>query len=357
MITAGFLVTVFCIGAACQAVEPEGIETQTALGVEATLIAMQSAGEVHPTIAAQEATMTAQTDLITQQAAQIGQQAAELTQSVSSSGLNPAPISTDRPAQTSQPTPPPLPSLTPTRSVDVMALGKSARILLYEDMAGVFNTSRYVKQALDELGFLYTDKADHLGDFKKALVGKTPEGKEWDLIISANEGRTRYTMVRGEFFTYFLEALEKGSAVIMEAWNLDSSMDQPLRDLLNACGVQYQGDLYDLREQTQVFYSAYPDAPVLTYPNHPALYNVTNYWDLKGDLGDLLEANSGSQAQILLGRRLDYPTKYGTLATCMDGRFILQTFSTHQYAQKDMVALWENYIYNALKNHYLTIQP
>jgi len=224
-------------------------------------------------------------------------------------------------------------------------------------MAGVFNTSRYIKQALDDMDFKYTDTVDHLGDFKQALLKKPVEGKDWDLVISANEGRTRYTMIRGEFFTYFLNLLEQGTAVIMEAWNLDSSMDQPLRDLLDACGVEYHGDMYDLRDQSQVFYSAYPNAAILTYPNQPALYNVTNYWELKGDLGDLLQLSDGSHAQILLGRRLDYPTKYGTLVSCMDGRLIIQTFSTHQYAQKDMVALWENYIYNALKSHYLRVQP
>lgn len=357
-ITAGFLVLLFGLGAACRAVEPEGIETQTALGVEATLIAMQSAGEVQPTIEAQSLTMTAQTVLITEQAVQIGQQALALTQAppaaVSPDARLPAP---GEPASTPQPTITPLPSPTPTPTVDVISLGVRANILLYEDMAGVFNTSRTVKLALDDLGFPYVDTKDHIGQFKEALLDEAPEGKAWDLVISANEGRTRYTMIRGEFFTYLRSLLAGGSSVIIEAWNLDSLMDQPLRDLFNDCGVEYHGDMYDLRDQSLVFYSAYPNSPILTYPNQPPLYNVTNYWDLEGDLGDLLQLADGSKAQILLGRRIDFPTKYGTLTACMDGRLIIQTFSTHQYAQKDMIALWQNYIYNALKSHYQYVKP
>jgi hypothetical protein len=37
----------------------------------------------------------------------------------------------------------------------------------------------------------------------------------------------------------------------------------------------------------------------------------------------------------------------------MDGRVILQTFSSHDYPTNDMVALWQNYIVYTLTNHFL----
>jgi len=36
----------------------------------------------------------------------------------------------------------------------------------------------------------------------------------------------------------------------------------------------------------------------------------------------------------------------------MEGRVIIQTFSDHDYHEDQIVALWENYIYNTLKAHF-----
>jgi hypothetical protein len=123
--------------------------------------------------------------------------------------------------------------------------------------------------------------------------------------------------------------------------------------LFDKCGLTYQGDLYDLRYELQIFYTPNPDHPVLTEPNRIELYKVMNYWDLKGDLGDVLKASSSGNATILFSRKPDTPNAYGTLATCFGGRFIIQTFSSHQYAKDQMIPLWQNYIYQTLKNHFL----
>jgi hypothetical protein len=45
------------------------------------------------------------------------------------------------------------------------------------------------------------------------------------------------------------------------------------------------------------------------------------------------------------------------LATCYQGRVIIQTFSDHDYGQDNqdmgiLVPLWENYIHYTLKNHF-----
>jgi len=40
------------------------------------------------------------------------------------------------------------------------------------------------------------------------------------------------------------------------------------------------------------------------------------------------------------------------LATCFEGRVIIQTFSDHDYHQADIIPLWQNYIHYTLKNHF-----
>jgi hypothetical protein len=42
----------------------------------------------------------------------------------------------------------------------------------------------------------------------------------------------------------------------------------------------------------------------------------------------------------------------GVLATCYDGRVIIQTFSDHDYDEADILPLWQNYIHYTLKNHF-----
>jgi hypothetical protein len=47
-----------------------------------------------------------------------------------------------------------------------------------------------------------------------------------------------------------------------------------------------------------------------------------------------------------------HKSDYGVLATCMQGRFTLMTFSTHDYRRDQTVPLWMNMITWALTNHY-----
>jgi hypothetical protein len=50
------------------------------------------------------------------------------------------------------------------------------------------------------------------------------------------------------------------------------------------------------------------------------------------------------------------PGDAGVLASCYDGRVIIQTFSDHDYDQGDIIPLWQNYIHYTLKNHFLAVQ-
>jgi hypothetical protein len=80
-----------------------------------------------------------------------------------------------------------------------------------------------------------------------------------------------------------------------------------------------------------------------------------------GDIGDLLElkyqgAEPVGDAVLLAGTNGVWKTDHGTLVSCLGGRLILQTFSSHEYNYGEVVQLWQNYIYQALKNHFAFTQ-
>ena len=62
----------------------------------------------------------------------------------------------------------------------------------------------------------------------------------------------------------------------------------------------------------------------------------------------------GSPEELFGGTNPTNLNSDGLLATCYEGRFILQTFSTHDYFKEDIIAMWQNYIYYALKNQFLS---
>jgi hypothetical protein len=246
--------------------------------------------------------------------------------------------------------PPPLPTATlpppPTATSvpamptpDLEAKMREAKILLYEDMW----QSRYVKQALDAMGLPYVDVVDRSGDFKAQLLS----GTNWDLIITAIEARS---VVQGEFFVYINENLNKGSSVIIEIWNLDDIWAGQFSTILTRCGVQFQSDWWD-PPQRSVWWLA-SEHPVLHEPNDGiSLVHYQEFWP--GDAGDLLRKAPGGDAVMLAGIYATEKTSYATLVTCMDGRMIIQTHSTHDFRPTDIIPLWQNYIYNTLRARFL----
>jgi len=70
------------------------------------------------------------------------------------------------------------------------------------------------------------------------------------------------------------------------------------------------------------------------------------------DTGDLVEAPSGSGAVPLLSISPDSKTSHLMLTECMDGKLFLQTFSSHTLTYNADGPLWENMIYNALRNRF-----
>jgi hypothetical protein len=257
------------------------------------------------------------------------------------------------PPATSSPTPPEtvstavtVPDLTEER------LLKSARILLFEDMSAS-RQIRLVKEALDEAGYFYLDVGSAKGWFKTQLLS----GVEWDLVIAAAEAEREFG---GEFFEYIDAHLERGAGAIIENWDLDAAPEGRARPLLERCGVAVQGDWFE--PDLRIFYWTAPAHPIFNQPNQltGGLRNAAPLW--RGDVGDLLQidrASSGASAGepvILASVNPAWSRDHGLLVTCLGGRLILQTFRSHEYHHDDMVALWQNYIYQALSHHFAYTQ-
>jgi hypothetical protein len=229
---------------------------------------------------------------------------------------------------------------------------KSARILLFEDMSASRHI-RYVKEALDRAGYFYLDVGSAKGWFKTQLLSPV----EWDLVIAAAEARRDFG---GEFFEYINAQVARGAGAVIEYYDIDSAPNGKIKPLLDRCGVEFQSDWFE--PDLRVFFWLDPENPVFNQPNEipNTLRNAERLWF--GDLGDLMQIKrSGGQAAgdavLLAGTNATWKDDHGVLASCVGGRVILQTFSSHEYAMNDMVALWQNYIYQTLKNHFAAYPP
>lgn len=58
-------------------------------------------------------------------------------------------------------------------------------------------------------------------------------------------------------------------------------------------------------------------------------------------------------AELLLGAIATEKNTHVTLAVCNNGKFIIQTFHTHNLAYEKAIPLRQNYIYKILKAKYL----
>ena len=109
----------------------------------------------------------------------------------------------------------------PEQTVDVEAMYENANILLYEDIHYDPGVLRYYRETLDRMGLKYNDVGSAKGNLKMELVAGAPNGKPWDLVIIASEHHGK--SIPGEFFNYAVEALDKGSSVILEVWFVDKT--------------------------------------------------------------------------------------------------------------------------------------
>jgi len=253
------------------------------------------------------------------------------------------------PAATAAPAEPTTAPATVSNMPDFDTWMKSASILLFEDIAADYNVYRYIPIALDGMGLSYVDERDSLGRFKDQLLSNGPRGQGWDLIIAAKEIRSE---LQGEFYEYLNDALTDGSAVILEEWDMDSLSGGKLSLLTGRCGVEFDREWTGSSIEDTVVYALNGSHRAHHIPNEGlSLTKVTGYW-LGFDLGDRMRLAPGGDATALWSL---YGKSNGidiVAASCVDDRFIIQTYSTHSFAQDRIVPVWQNYIYSTLRARY-----
>ncbi len=302
-----------------------------------------------------EATLAAMSLQGTNLAIQATQEALNLLATNAALPTEAPPIITEQPPITVPPPleteAPPTPFIQPGQTMDLDALRKGAKILLFEDMSGNrYKLERYVKRALDEAGYVYTDVGSAQGWLKKELVSPA----EYDLLIISSEITGK---ISGEYFDYIDQRLQNGASVIMEMWDIDSLSLGKIKKILDQCGVEVEADWYNpgLRDLWYLI----RDHPILNEPNEMGTLRPNRVWT--GDVGDLMQIKyynnkAVGDAALVIGIDANKPNSRAVLTTCMGGRLVLQTFDTHEYSREDMLKLWQNYVYYALTNHFVYTQ-
>jgi len=283
------------------------------------------------------------------------QQTLLLTQQASLSTQNPQPseVGNTLPITTG------LPTITPATSksgaetqksdAQLNAQMQAAKILLFEDISGSkTHLPRFVKETLDKTKYSYTDVGSGQGWLKEQLASEI----DWDLIIVSSEVSGR---ISGEFFDYLSDYAAKGTAIILELWGLDDVYQGKSKTFLDDCGIEFEMDWSSASSSPLWFLQ--PDNPIFHEPNelNSRLRYLKRLWPDGGDLVNIKKYGGKvvGDAVLLLGTRMDITDSHAVLTSCMGGRVLIQTFTSHQYNYEDMLKLWENYIYFTLKNHFL----
>jgi len=236
--------------------------------------------------------------------------------------------------------PPTATQIQPTPTQDVEARIKSAKILVYEntDARGI---GMWIQDALNGMGLKYTQTGSYSGHFMEYLNS----GIKYDLIIVGAEDKDK---ISGEFWDVINTRLARDkAALIAEVWYLNREANGPISKIFGGCGIRYQKHM----PLDDSIYWWVPEHPIFNEPNTvlPLLhYNL--FW--RSNAGDRIVLGSGGDATLLAGNSSSQSNDGGVLATCYQGRVIIQTFSDHDYAQADIIPLWQNYIHYTLKNHF-----
>jgi hypothetical protein len=234
--------------------------------------------------------------------------------------------------------------------LDMDALIKASNILIYEDVVGDPTLMPVISNTVNAMNFSggkVINTGDAMGKFREHANSAT----RWDLIIVAAEIRSGFS---GELFEVMYDHINNGGAVIIEMWYLDRVVSGKISPILNDCGVTLFRDWPRNANYDPYDYSIYwldQSHPLLSTPNTAQAPSYP-YPEWFGDAGDLLELSSGGDAVLVGGLHANRKSDYGVLASCMDGRMVIQTFSTHDYKLETTQALWENYITYTLTKHY-----
>ena len=152
--------------------------------------------------------------------------------------------------------------------------------------------------------------------------------------------------------------MQRGAAVVIETWYLDQHYTD-IQPIFKECGISYLKDWERGTKYNFLDYAIYwlqPEHPFFQPPQAPVSLANPNYlyWvpPLTSDAGDLLQLDSGGDAVLLAGTQPYQTSTYGVLATCKQGTVIVQTFSSHDYKESEVVAMWKNYMRYTLENHF-----
>ncbi len=242
------------------------------------------------------------------------------------------------------PTDPPAPTeIQPTPTEDIETQIKNAKILVYEntDERGI---GMWIADALTGMGLKFTQTGSYSGHFMEYLNS----GTKWDLIIVGAEDKDK---ISGEFWDVIATRLTRDkAAMIAEIWYLDREANGRIAKILSGCGIRYQKD-YQLADSIYWWES---DHEVFNVPNVVLpLLHYDRFW--ANQTGDQIRLGGGGDATLLAGLSARASNQEAVLATCYEGRVIIQTFSDHDYDQTEILPLWQNYVHWTLKNHFLAI--
>jgi hypothetical protein len=242
-----------------------------------------------------------------------------------------------------QPTAQPLAEVQAIPTADIESLIRSANVLVYEN-TDEYGIGMWIQDALDGMGIKYTQTGSYSGHFMEYLNS----GTKYDLIIVGAEAKDT---ISGEFWDVINTRLTRDkAALIAEVWYLDTESNGPISKILGGCGIRFRKD-YSLADSIYWWDSTHP---IFNEPNTVLpLLHYDRYWE--NQTGDQIRLGGSGDAIMLAGLSVK-PGDEGVLASCYDGRVIIQTFSDHDYSQMDIIPLWENYIHYTLKSHFLALQ-
>ena len=180
----------------------------------------------------------------------------------------------------------------------------------------------------------------------------------WDLVIMAVESRWTVELGDTGLLEQIYNHLEDGGALIVETWNLDEDESALGGLMLDVCDARLEKDWWrdkhaDDYKRSDYMISENEDADTDIFSS-PRKINMPLdpiiFWD--GDAGDFIRLQSGSEAEILGEIPSSAGHHYGLLTSCLDGRMLLQTFSSHDYSLYESTNLWQNMMYYTLENHF-----
>ncbi|NPV78055.1 MAG: hypothetical protein HPY59_16975 [Anaerolineae bacterium] len=265
------------------------------------------------------------------------------------------------------PTETPLPSETATPAVtatlnavehtrQIEARIKAANVLIYDEPDGQGRLVPRISKAVAAMGFSggnIVNTSNYLGNFDRLLRTQT-----WDLVILSAQSRDRVEIGSLGVLDPISNHIARGGALIVETWNLDEDQSALAGLLLNVCGARVEKDWHRAENYTYADFlipALKADSPVFSRPYTIAMpLRPTVFWP--GDAGDLLRLDATGSSKILAGVLSSDPNNYGLLTSCLDGRMVLQTFSTHDYSLYETVHLWQNMMQYTLAN-YFSSQP